>query len=820
MSSEGRAGGGMPARIAVLRWAWRLFRREWRRQALVLALLTVAVAVTVFGLGTAGAALPSGAAQFGDANFLLTLRSDDRSLAADVATARSAYPATEVINHRNVAVPGSATPVDLRDQSPSGPLGHSMLGLTGGRYPAAPGEIAVSARAATLLHLALGDTWREGGRAWTVVGTVENPANLLDTFTLVTPGQAGPINRVTVLVRTTEAQFRSAQRPDAAAAEFRGDDGGTDPAYVVLMLATIGLLFVGLLAAAGFTVVAQRRVRALGMLAAVGARHRHLRLVMLGNGAVVGGLAALAGGVLGLGAWLIAAPRLENVVQHRIDRFDLPWPQLVLALALAALTAVVAAWWPARAAARVPVVAALSARPPQPRPTHGFALAGAVVLAGGLTLLTFAGPDRPWAGVGGIAATAAGVLLLAPLLIAALTPVARACPVAGRIALRDLARYRARSGAALAAISMATGIAAAIIVGAGAAQAAAPAGGNLPDNQLVVWLTPGKIQGPVPQLDSAQDARARSAVASIAAALPGGGSIPMLGAVSADAPVISGTGDDPSGKPVVVFGIPHSAGGRTEYRGDEMVPILIATPELLARYAIPATSIDPAADILTSHDGLSGYRLLGAERGGEAWQPKVQHVATLPTYTSSPTTLITSHGVQQLGLSPTPIGWLVSAARPLTPAQVDKARLTAVSAGLALTVETRPLAANLSRLRTGAVVIGGAVALGVLAMTVGLIRSEAGRDLSTLAANGAGRGTRRRLTAATALTLALLGAALGTAGAYAALIAWYHRNLHALTSVPVSHLTGLLVGLPLVAAAAAWLLAGREPPVLSRAPLD
>jgi len=31
------------------RWAWRLFRREWRRQALVLALLIVAIGLLVVG---------------------------------------------------------------------------------------------------------------------------------------------------------------------------------------------------------------------------------------------------------------------------------------------------------------------------------------------------------------------------------------------------------------------------------------------------------------------------------------------------------------------------------------------------------------------------------------------------------------------------------------------------------------------------------------------------------------------------------------------------------------------------------------------------
>ncbi len=40
------------ARRAVVRWAWRLFRREWRQQILVLTLLTVVVAAAV-GLATA-----------------------------------------------------------------------------------------------------------------------------------------------------------------------------------------------------------------------------------------------------------------------------------------------------------------------------------------------------------------------------------------------------------------------------------------------------------------------------------------------------------------------------------------------------------------------------------------------------------------------------------------------------------------------------------------------------------------------------------------------------------------------------------------------
>ena len=36
----GKGDGGLVARRAVSRWAWRLFKREWRQQLLILALIT------------------------------------------------------------------------------------------------------------------------------------------------------------------------------------------------------------------------------------------------------------------------------------------------------------------------------------------------------------------------------------------------------------------------------------------------------------------------------------------------------------------------------------------------------------------------------------------------------------------------------------------------------------------------------------------------------------------------------------------------------------------------------------------------------------
>jgi putative ABC transport system permease protein len=119
-----------------------------------------------------------------------------------------------------------------------------------------------------------------------------------------------------------------------------------------------------------------------------------------------------------------------------------------------------------------------------------------------------------------------------------------------------------------------------------------------------------------------------------------------------------------------------------------------------------------------------------------------------------------------------------------------------------------------------AILAGGVLALAILAMTVGLIRSETARDLRTLTATGATSRIRRTLTASTAGALALLGAVLGVAGAYVVLLATYHDDLGYLSDVPFLFLAVAVLGVPLAAAAAGWVLAGREPRGMTRTALD
>jgi len=70
--------------------------------------------------------------------------------------------------------------------------------------------------------------------------------------------------------------------------------------------------------------------------------------------------------------------------------------------------------------------------------------------------------------------------------------------------------------------------------------------------------------------------------------------------------------------------------------------------------------------------------------------------------------------------------------------------------------------------------------------------------------------------------LALLGALLGSATAYLALAAGHRSDISVLSRVPVLDLTITItiVGVPVAAALAGWILAGRKPSAVARQALD
>jgi putative ABC transport system permease protein len=220
--------------------------------------------------------------------------------------------------------------------------------------------------------------------------------------------------------------------------------------------------------------------------------------------------------------------------------------------------------------------------------------------------------------------------------------------------------------------------------------------------------------------------------------------------------------------------------------------------------------------------GGPGQNSFPCPRGDCVANPVIEEVSALPSGTSAPNTVITEHAVHQLHLSPFTEGWLIQTPNPPSAAQINNARLAAAGAGMSL--ETRNSIPTSATIIDWATVFGILLALAILAMSVGLIRSETASDLRTLTATGASGTTRRNLTAVTAGGLGFAGAVLGTVAAYVAAFGYAFDNnldgLSALKSVPTTNLLLIVIGMPLAAAAVGWLFAGREQSALGRRPLE
>jgi putative ABC transport system permease protein len=812
-----------------------MFRREWRQQLLVLALIVVAVAATFLGAAVATNTPPKAGAGFGTASDAASFQSPDPHLAAQIAALAHRFGRVDVIENQAVAIPGSINTYDLRAQNPRGPFGQPMLSLVTGHYPTGAGQVAVTDGVASAFNLKIGDLWHGAGPARRVVGIVQNPQSLLDEFALVVPGQVRAPSQVTVLF---DARGAASLGPNVESRSQAVQSNPLNPETIMLALTTVAMLLIALVGVGGFTVLAQRRMRSLGMLASLGATDRHLRLVVRANGVVVGISGALIGAALGLAGWLAYRPRLQASAHHVIGVFQLPWLVIAVAMVLAVVATYFAASRPARSITRVPIVTALSGRPAPPKQVHRSAVPGVVSLVIAALLLSYAGNSNGNGGgaapalLFGLVALVVAVIMLSPLCLTVLARFGRHAPIAVRLALRDLARYRARSGSALAAISL--GVLIAVLVCVLSAQRFGNvldyAGPNVASNQIIVY-TPNSGPGGGGPGGSAPGPVTGTSVQSMT------GTVHTIAAGLGSADIVTLESTSAT--------LQHAATGRS-WTGQ----VYVGTPQLLRAFGIKPSDVDPAADILSVRPGLSGISRMqllygngGVQKGGPGQgpgtqgpgtdnfpcpkngclaNPVIQEVSALPSGTSAPNTVITEHAIHELGLQASTDGWLIQIPHPPTAAQITNARLTAAAAGM--TIETKNSIPASSEIINWATVFGILLALGILTMCVGLIRSEAASDLRTLAATGASSRTRRTITAATAGSLGLAGAVLGTVAAYVGAVAYAWVNsldgLSELSSVPTKNLLIILVGMPLIAAAIGWLLAGREPSVIAHQPIE
>jgi putative ABC transport system permease protein len=289
----------------------------------------------------------------------------------------------------------------------------------------------------------------------------------------------------------------------------------------------------------------------------------------------------------------------------------------------------------------------------------------------------------------------------------------------------------------------------------------------------------------------------------------------------------------------------------------------VATPALLRTYGINPSSIPSDVDVLSSRPGLSGsdvqltYGGSVGKGGGQQFgpgpggpggagggggpgsantngcspgsciaRPVIQEESQLPLGTDAPNTVITESALRRLHLADQSSldGWIIEANSPITSSQVTNAQ--ALTATNNLSVESKNDAPNSHEIVNWATAFAIALALGILAMSIGLIRSETASELRTLTATGASSRTRRALTAVTAGGLAFLGALLGTLAAYVGLAGWFNSNSlegglsDIIDHIPWNNLLLIVIAMPAIATIVGWVLAGRDPTLISARPME
>jgi putative ABC transport system permease protein len=243
--------------------------------------------------------------------------------------------------------------------------------------------------------------------------------------------------------------------------------------------------------------------------------------------------------------------------------------------------------------------------------------------------------------------------------------------------------------------------------------------------------------------------------------------------------------------------------------------LYVATPAVLRYLGIDPATIGRGTDFLVDRgvrtDGLFIVSMKSPEQRAVTNVQRIEIGRHLFGFDSArnPPSFITLDGLRRHRLQQIPAGWLVESKRELTSGQVADARGLAADVGL--TIEVEKEGTSNAKVMAIATAAGAILALAILALTVGLIRSESAGDLRTLTATGATSRIRRTLTGATAGALALLGALLGVTGTYVVMLALYYDDLGYLRDVPLFYLALAVAGVPLAAAGSGWLIAGREP---------
>ncbi|MFF0263953.1 FtsX-like permease family protein [Kribbella sp. NPDC004536] len=262
----------------------------------------------------------------------------------------------------------------------------------------------------------------------------------------------------------------------------RGPVGGEAARVLIVGFAVLELV---LLAGTAFAVVARRQTRELGLVTAVGGTTADVRRVVLAQGLYAGLLGAGGGLVIGVATALLGKSWWESAASRLIVEWQIPWLQLLGAVAIGLVAGLASALVPAIGAARRPPLAALAGRFAGVAAKTRLRVVALVLVAVGLVLsvignvqlaaaldtaraeraaadpaqisrVASASPTLPVAlVVVGITLVVAGLVWTLPALVGVLAGGVRNLPLSMRLALRDASRHRHRTGPVTAVIMIA-----------------------------------------------------------------------------------------------------------------------------------------------------------------------------------------------------------------------------------------------------------------------------------------------------------------------------------------------------------------------------
>jgi putative ABC transport system permease protein len=341
-----------------------------------------------------GLALVAAMSVFGASLSKSATSSVDQAISADlIVTASGAGELSDALPAKAAAVPGvTATTTVYSGQFEvrnslatlkavtTGQLANTLiLRMTAGTSAAlAPGELLVDSTTAASKHLAVGDTlpvtFARTGPSTLRIGGIYQANALIGSY-LVSDGffasHFGSQPPAALLLRTngsdaasdavtgalasypnaqvqTRAQFEQTQA--AAVNELLG------LVYALLALAVL-IALIGIVNTLMLSVF--ERTREIGLLRAVGMKRRQVRTMIRSEAVILAIFGAIIGIIVGTG---MGVALVSSLKQQGIADTVVPVSNLVIFLVLAALLGLVSASWPARRAARLDVLAAITAQ--------------------------------------------------------------------------------------------------------------------------------------------------------------------------------------------------------------------------------------------------------------------------------------------------------------------------------------------------------------------------------------------------------------------------------------------------------------------------